>query len=153
MGKKTGPKPSQRRTAEIATPPAFTPLDEWRSVEMAALADLALAPLAGAVAVKIAAGAPERPASVNCMVKPLLALLAADGVLSAAARVVNVVAGWDRRIPVGRVRVELWTTSDPRKRQTAAGRRRIGEAAARRAQPTLGVGAPIGMSITGSSAR
>jgi len=131
---KPGPKPSIRVEIEIATPPAFGPLDEWRRVEMERLTEQPLKPLPGGriVAVKIAAGAPEQSRSAYPIVEPLITLLVACDIIDEEVHIASVVAGWDRTVAIGRTRMSVWTTTDPRRRQTSAGRRRIGAATSMR---------------------
>jgi hypothetical protein len=133
---KTGPKPSVRIELDIATPPQFETLDEWRRVQAEWLALQVLAPLPAGriVAIKIAAGAPEQSRSAHLIVDPIIELVKARGIVNSDASIASVVAGWHRSIAAGHCRVTLWTTTNPARRQTASGRRRIGAATSARMQ-------------------
>jgi hypothetical protein len=126
--RKRGPKPL-RIELEFAEPPQRG-IAEWHRVEAAKLADRAdlRVRATGLLGLKITAGAPEQARNIHDLVQPTIALLLESQVIEPSAHVVSVTACWDRLIPVGQARVQLWRTTAPQTRQSLKGRLNIAQA-------------------------
>jgi crossover junction endodeoxyribonuclease RusA len=84
--------------------------------------------LPGLVRVKLRAAIPETARDLDNILKPTLDLLERHEIITNDRAVVGLEATWDRTIPAGHVLVEVGPSSDPRRRLTAEGRKRVSSA-------------------------
>jgi hypothetical protein len=127
-----GRKLSIRQLIELPLPPTERRIEpDWLRWAGAALAGQHPAPISGHVGMRIKVGLVEQRRELEGIASPLLKLLTEHRVIAEDAMVCDLAARWDRSVPAGWVRLEVWPTIAP-SRIGAETRQRVAEAQRRR---------------------